>query len=81
MGGKRMSWKAVGIIFIILFLIETGFIVYIWKTGAQEIKNENLCLYEICGDYPQAYYANSLCTCYERDVLGQLQVAKTKVMN
>ena len=40
----------------------------------------NQCLYNICAKYPQAYYEEDVCTCYEYDVLGNYQVAKEVYM-
>lgn len=75
------GWKITAIIFIILFLLETSMIVWGMVINAKEVKLTNRCYYEVCRDYEQGYYANGLCTCYERDVLGQLKIAKYELMD
>ena len=64
-----MSWKAVGIVFIILFLVVGTSLVYIVYVGNESLNKENRCAIEICQDY-DAYnfdiYEN-ICVCYEGD--------------
>jgi len=76
-------WKTIAIIFIILFLIETCAVILGYHMVVAEEKRIALCYYEICGEYVDAQYdpEMAVCYCYEQDVLGNLIVAKTKVMN
>lgn len=74
------KWKVVAIIFIILFFLETGFIIYAINIALEEEKDINLCYYTICNDYQDAWYENGVCYCYENDILGNLQIGKTEYM-
>jgi len=75
-----MNWKIIGIVFMILFILETAYIVWaFWYVGREE-QRTNECFYEICEDYPDAWYEDNLCTCYEYDMFGEYVVAKTKYM-
>jgi hypothetical protein len=61
------KWKTIAIIFIILFTLETTFLV--WSTISY-MKEEDLtyeCFYDVCGDYYDALYDNHYCTCYNED--------------
>lgn len=61
------KWKVTAIIFIILFVLETGVLIWAWKVGTQTIDNENECSYNICSDYPSYFYDSytKICYCYE----------------
>lgn len=54
---------------------------YIYYYGYSYNKNTNLCYYEICGDYPEAYYDSEICYCYDYDLMGEVRLAKTKIIN
>ena len=75
-------WKTIAIIFIILFTFETIYVVYSVSVYNQGIKNQNICFYDICANYPDAYYDsdNKVCSCYDYDVLGNEQVSFTQYM-
>lgn len=73
-------WKVLAIIFIIIFILENAFFVWAYLSVVQEEKQTNYCYYDVCEDYPQAYYLDKLCTCYEYDLIGNLQVAKQKYL-
>lgn len=77
---RKINWKIVAIIFIVLFVVETLF--WIWSTAIynSELDKNNECLYDICGDYVDAWYEEDICTCYEYDMTGDLIVAKNKYM-
>jgi len=74
------GWKLTAIVFIILFGILFTYncwAIYYWNDLD---KQTNICYYDVCEIYPDAYYDDDLCTCYEYDILGELIVAKTKYM-
>ena len=75
-----MTWKNIAIVFIILFVLETGMIVWGIITVRAEEKNINECYYNICNNYEEAYYDDGVCHCYEYDVLGNLVKSKTEWM-
>jgi len=77
---EKTFWKASAIIFFILFAILLTFIIWsVWYYGDEEAKT-NECYYDICGDYPQAFYVNDVCSCYEYDLMGGLVIAKETYM-
>ena len=61
------GWKVVALIFIILFVLESFFLLWAWDLGATAINRENECLANICSGYGSYYYddANNMCYCYE----------------
>lgn len=84
MGGLRtmekQGWKTLAIIFICLLVAETLLFGYIIKLGLDEMENKNLCYYEVCSGYDNAYYTGGVCGCYNYDLLGELQLEISKVM-
>jgi hypothetical protein len=40
----------------------------------------NVCYYDICSGYIDAWWEEGVCYCYDYDLLGQLEVAKTEYM-
>lgn len=66
----KNKWKTTAIIFIILFAIETLFLVYVGGIGKEAINNENKCSIEVCNlmEYNTAYdsyfYDSSIKMCY-----------------
>ena len=75
-----MNWKTLAIILIIIQIIE---IIWIGFGYYLLVKEENMakeCYYTTCAEYPEAYIDEDICTCYDYDVLGNLVVAKTKVL-
>jgi len=77
---KTNNWKTIAIIFIILFTLET--LMIIWGTvliQEEEEKTEE-CYYNICEDYPEAYFEEDYCYCYDYDQTGKLVVAESEYM-
>ena len=62
----HIKWKTIAIIFIVLFVIETIFFLYVWKSGTNYIELENQCLYNICEGYDSySYdYYEEVCYCF-----------------
>lgn len=75
-----MNWKILAIVFIILFALETLYIGWSVSYVMKEERLTNDCFYNICADYPDAYYLEGVCTCYDYDMLGNLVPATTKYM-
>lgn len=67
-----MNWKIVAIIFILLFVAETFFMIWSVMYSNSEEEKTLICYYDVCEEYPDAWYENNLCTCYDYDVLGDL---------
>jgi len=61
------GWKVAAIIFMVLFILESASIVWLFKIGIDMDKDEMDCAMNICEDY-SAYnfdiYSN-MCYCYE----------------
>ncbi len=72
--GKK-AWKILAIIFIALIFI------WIFKISYDKIDQENECYYNICGKYPDAFYQDKVCTCYDYDVIGGIVVDKTQYID
>lgn len=74
------KWKTIAIIFIILFVIETTYVIWEVNVYFNEVDKKNECYYDICNGYPDAYYEADVCTCYNYDMFGSLQIAKEEWM-
>lgn len=67
------KWKITAIIFIVLFLLETGLIVWSISMYNQSVEDEETCAYDICNvgvDYEQYYFSEGICQCYINDEVG-----------
>ena len=63
---KSNVWKTLAIIFIILTVIETAFLIWAYVSGGNIIERENECVYNICSGYDTFYYDDyeQICYCY-----------------
>lgn len=63
-----MNWKLIAIIFIILTILESLFLIWLFVAGGNTIENENECAYNICSDdnYDAYLYDDydKVCYCY-----------------
>jgi len=77
---KLGVWKAIAITFIILFAIETIWIVWAfwYYYGEQDRTNEYY--YSICNENVDAYYESGVCYCYDYSIMGDLQIVKTEYL-
>ena len=61
-------WKVTSIIFIVLFILETCFIIWAINYGTQMVDNENKCMINVCGpDIYDSYFYDDydkMCYCY-----------------
>ena len=69
-------WKLIAIIFIVLFVLETSFVLWGLKINADYERDYYSCMYDICEDYPYADYLEPICSCYDYDIMGELVIAK-----
>ena len=62
-----VNWKVIAIVFIVLFTLETGLIIWAFNVGTEMIDNEIECAYNICEDYQSYNYDDyeSMCYCFE----------------
>jgi len=74
-----VNWKAIAIIFIVLFVVETGIIFWAYNKGVGMSKNKIICSNEICTevDADSFIYDDymNVCSCYKNN-----EVIKTKVL-
>ena len=66
---NKTTWKTLAIIFIILFTLETLFIIWVWDYGTDILKEESECVLNICanGEYDAYIYDSieNICYCYK----------------
>ena len=65
---------------MIIFVLETSFLFWGLHLYNKEYENTNICYYDICSDYPDAFYSEEVCTCYDYDLFGEYAVAKEEYM-
>lgn len=75
-----MNWKIVAVVFLVVCFVETTYIVGTVISYNLQVDKSNECYYDICGDYPDAFYEESICTCYDYDVFGDYIIAEEKYM-
>lgn len=63
---RTKLWKRTAIIFIIICVLETLFILWAYNLGNTMIENEYTCSINICADYDAYIYddSSSQCSCY-----------------
>ena len=78
---EKHGWKILAIVFIILFVIENLYLAWGFILLAQDDQKIDACYYEVCSDYPEAWYEDNLCTCFNLDFnTGEYVAAKTELM-
>jgi hypothetical protein len=77
-----MNWKILAIILLVIVLLENGLIFWGYASNSQVEKETNICYYDVCEDYSNAYYdsSNKVCDCYESDLMGNEVIAKSEYM-
>lgn len=67
------SWKVTAIIFIILFTLESLFLIYAWNIGTKAIEREYECGINICADYQSYWYddVTLMCYCYDKGEIAK----------
>lgn len=74
------GWKITAIIFIVLFIIETCFIIYAINIGVDSIDGEYECSINVCADeiYDayQYYSYDGICDCYTDGEIVKTQYIK-----
>jgi len=69
------GWKITAIIFIVLFVLETAFVVWAVSLANDTLALENECIYDVCDlgnddSLYETYYIDSIdkiCSCYIDD--------------
>ena len=75
-----MNYKTLAIVFICMFVSLLAFNIWSYYYVAAEEERTNVCWYDICGNYPEAYYLNNVCSCYDYGLLGELELVKEEYM-
>lgn len=62
-------WKALAIIFILLFILETLLVIWLFNLGTEALEKEKDCVQIVCQDYDSYYYDDyeEVCYCYSGD--------------
>lgn len=68
---ENNKWKAIAIIFIVLFFLETSFLVWASVTGMNDMTRENECILDVCGESHAYQYYPDIKTCYCYDEYGE----------
>lgn len=77
----KINWKVLSIILIMILVLENVFIIYSINLVDKEKKDTLVCYYDVCKDYPQSTFVDNLCTCYEKDILGNFNPAHFEIFN
>ena len=69
------KWKTAAVIFIIICMLETSFIVWIYVRGYESIEQEYECIYTICDGYEEYIYDEfeEVCYCYTNHELEKTE--------
>lgn len=61
-----MNWKVFGIVFMILFILETLLLVWMFSIGSKMIQRDTECGVNVCSDFESYYYDDfeKLCYCF-----------------
>jgi len=64
-----MKWKTVALILIVVTILETAFIGYLFTLGSELDNKETSCAYDICAEYPSYSFnqMTNICECYKND--------------
>ncbi len=66
---NQTHWKTIAIVFIILFVLESLFLIWIFKLGFEDVDNENMCIINVCNGYDAYTYIDGVCSCYNNHEL------------
>ena len=77
----KVNWKTIAIILVILFCLENAFLAYSYYYSIKEDKRIKQCYYDLCSEYPEAYFVDDICYCYNYDQLGYLIQEETFIIN
>lgn len=82
MNYKIAFWISISFIIIVAVFFAIGYVSL--KQEEKQLEEEErltkVCYYKVCVDYPEAYFEDNVCTCYDYDLIGELKVAKTELM-
>ncbi|KKN76065.1 hypothetical protein LCGC14_0374550 [marine sediment metagenome] len=66
---EKNNWKTIGIVCIVLLVLETLLLIYVYNLGTDIIENENECVINVCRGYESYYYETTtkVCSCYNNN--------------
>ena len=75
---EKKTWKTIGIVFFILWILTTTILVWLLVVGTNIVENEEECAINICGEYETYYYdyMEDICYCFVDE-----EITHTEVMN
>lgn len=77
---KNNKWKTVAIVFIVLFALETSFIVWAFNLGVESENKELECANEICFNKNSSSYMfdsyTDTCQCFDNSKLTYQEIMK-----
>jgi len=77
---EKHTWKILALILLTIIILENlaiGWGVYLLN---EEENKSNICYYDVCEGFPEAWYGEGICTCYDYDLIGNLQIVKEKYL-
>ena len=76
------GWKVIAIVFLTLFIVQNGLLIWAYKSVEKDDMNTIECYYNVCSEYPEADFDidTGVCSCYDYDLIGDIFVAETKVI-
>jgi len=79
---EKKFWKTLAIILLVIFILENSLMAYGYFLTEDIEKETNICYYDVCEGYPEAYYSYSdkICDCYDYDLIGNEVLVKTEYM-
>jgi len=78
---EKLGWKITAIVFICLFVGLAALNVWAVSWALEDDAKINDCYYNICEEYPDAWYEAGVCSCYDYNEYGEAFVTKTKYNN
>ena len=79
---EKKAWKTIAIILLVIFILENSLMAYGYFSTKDIEKETNICYYDVCEGYPDAYYyySDKICDCYDSDLMGNEILVKTEYM-
>lgn len=76
-----MNYKIAFWIVLVLLLLETSLFIWGYTTTVKQENRTLECYYNVCAKYPEAELVGKVCYCEDYDLLGNLVVKETKLLD